>query len=110
MNPAIQVTQGTERCPWCDSPISRTKFLEIERGIRADEQRKAQTLTASLQEKFRKGLADARQTATKEARDAAGKELAKVVAEKDAAMQQVSKLKAQEEKLRQQLLTEAERK
>lgn len=110
MDPAIQMTERTEHCPWCDSPITHTKFLEIERRIRADEQRKAQTLTASLHEKFRKDLADARQVAAKEAREAAAKELAKVAAEKDAAVQQANKLKAQEVKLRQQVLAEAERK
>jgi|SRR5581483_11758073 len=110
MDPAIQVTEGAERCPWCDSPITRTKFLEIERRIRVEEHKKAQTLTASLHEKFRKDVADARQAAAKEAREAAAKQMAKMAAEKDAAVEQAKKLKAQEEKLREQLAADAERK
>lgn len=110
MDAAIQVSEQTERCPWCESRITRSKFLEIERRIRTEEHKKAQALTASLHEKFRKDLADAKHAAAKEAREDAAKQLAKVMAEKEAAVQQANKLKAQEEKLRQQLAAEAERK
>jgi len=109
MESAIEVTEPTGRCPWCDSPISRTKFLEIEQRIRAEEQKKAQTLTASLHERFRKDLAAARQIAAKDARAAGLKVLAKVVAARDAAVKQAARLKAQAVQLRRQVFAAAER-
>ncbi len=109
MQAAISLTERPERCPWCNSPITHTQFLEIERRIRVEEQKKVEALTASLREQFGKDLAHATQAAVKEARAAAAKEVAKMVAEKDAAVQRANKLKAQDLQLRQQVLAEAER-
>ena len=99
----------TERCPWCASPISRPTFLAIERRIRFEEQQKAAALTERLHEKFRKEVAAAAQAAAKEARAATAKQLAMVVAEKDAAVKRASALETEEAQRRQQVLEDAER-
>lgn len=43
-----------ERCPLCDSPITRKQFLEIESRIREQEQRKLEEQRRSLKEHQRK--------------------------------------------------------
>jgi hypothetical protein len=55
-----------ERCPWCDSEISHAKFVDIQRKIRIEEQKKMEAVRSELARKFR-GDADARiAAATKE--------------------------------------------
>jgi hypothetical protein len=34
------MSDATERCPWCESVISRSKFVQIETKIREQEQTK----------------------------------------------------------------------
>jgi hypothetical protein len=41
-----------ERCPWCGSQISRTKFAEIEAKIRVEEQKKTEAQEAALKERM----------------------------------------------------------
>jgi hypothetical protein len=55
-----------EKCPWCDSEISHAKFLDIQRRIRIEEQKKMEAVRTELAQKYR-GDADARvAVATKE--------------------------------------------
>lgn len=46
--PSLNKTSSTDRCPWCGSQISRTKFLEIEARIREQEKRKLADWEASV--------------------------------------------------------------
>lgn len=42
----------TDRCPWCDTVISRDKFKEIESKIRSQEQKKMSEAEAAMRQRF----------------------------------------------------------
>lgn len=61
-----------ERCPWCNSEITRARFLEIQAKIRAEEQRKAhaqeQQIRKSLEEDYKIRLESEKKKAVETAR------------------------------------------
>src|ERR1700730_15627554 len=95
-----------QQCPWCGHIISRSKFLEIEAKIRADEQKKLEAakaaLSKELDEKYRRELAAAKQIEGKRATEAAEKKIAAITAERDQAAQKAKELQAREGEIRKQ--------
>jgi hypothetical protein len=62
--------EAVERCPWCGSKITHSKFVQIQDAIRKDEQRKL----AALQKAFEAERAKTKQEAEKQRR----KEIAEI--------------------------------
>ena len=52
------VATSTDQCPWCESSITRAKFVEVQGRIRAEEKRQLATLEADLRSKFDAQLKD----------------------------------------------------
>ena len=54
MNPAVVVESQvqTERCPWCDSVISRAKFLQVQTKIAEQERKKLAVERARIQQEL----------------------------------------------------------
>jgi hypothetical protein len=109
-----------EKCPWCDSEISREKFQEVSGKIRQQEKEKLAerevAIRRALEEKFAKDVqakcdaaaqAERLRAATelKQAKDA----LAKATQEQLRATKTAEAALANEEKLKQQLQKEAEK-
>jgi hypothetical protein len=61
---------ATEKCPWCGSTITHTKFVQITAAIREDERKKLleaeKTLKARIEKESRKQLAEIRQILQKD--------------------------------------------
>jgi hypothetical protein len=75
------------RCPWCNSDISRSKFLEIEAKIRDQEQKKLAEVEAamrkSLDKEFRENLAKKQIAIEKRAEQELATRISKISAERD---------------------------
>ena len=57
---------ATERCPWCGSPITHAKFLQVQAAIRADEQKKLADQTRLIRAQLEKEVAIQQQKLLKE--------------------------------------------
>jgi hypothetical protein len=95
----IDITPGvgtrlTDRCPWCGTLVSRSKFLEIEGRIREQEQKRSQEAEARLKENFRRQLMAEKQIAEKRATEAAAKQVAAMTAERDNAINKINEAMA----------------
>ncbi len=77
----------TERCPWCDSEISRSKFVQIEAKIRQQEQSKLaeaeKQLRLLLETQHSTELAKQRQVLEASIKSEAAKQVALAAAERD---------------------------
>jgi len=95
MNPssAVKPEAATERCPWCDGPILRSKFLQIQMRI-ADQERKK--------------LAEERARIEARIMEEAASKMAAIAAERDQATSKVKEVEARESSVRQQAAVEVE--
>src|SRR5262245_57526948 len=100
----------TDRCPWCGTPISKSKFIEIEGRIREQEQKRSQEAEARLREDFQRQLTAEKQAAEKRATEAAAKQVAAMTAERDEANKKIKEATAREALLRKELEAEANQK
>ena len=64
-DPRMAVT-GNERCPWCGSPITHAKFVQVQAAIRADEQKKLAEQTRLVRAQLEKEVAIQQQKLSKE--------------------------------------------
>src|SRR5215813_7090414 len=103
-------TRPTDRCPWCGTPISRSKFIEIEGRIREQEQKRSQEAEARLKENFQRQLTVEKQAAEKRAAEATAKQVAAMTAERDEANKKTKEATAREALLRKGLEEEANQK
>src|SRR5215468_1668883 len=103
-------TRPTDRCPWCESLISRSKFIEIEGRIREEEQKRSQEAEARLRENFQRQLTAEKQVAEKRATEAAAKQVAAMTAERDEAIKKVKDATARETVVRKELEEQANQK
>ncbi len=105
--------EATERCPWCDSVISRTRFLDIETRIRAEEEKKLSAREASIRETLQKKFAaeyEKQRLATeKKLQTETGKAIAKVETERDAFAKKLKDAEARETEVRKQAKEEGEK-
>lgn len=92
----------TDRCPWCETLIPRTKFEEIQQRIREEERKKL--------EKFRQDLEAEKRAIEKRAKQESEKRIASIVAERDRTLEKIKQLEAREAEIRKQAQQEAERK
>jgi hypothetical protein len=97
----------TDRCPWCETLISRSKFIEIEGRIREEEQKRTQEAEARLRENFQRQLTAEKQASEKRGAEAAAKQVAAMTAERDEANKKVKEAMAREALLRKELEAEA---
>ena len=106
--------QVAERCPWCGAEISRAKFLEIESKIREQEQKRlsaAETeMRKRLEDRFKQDLEKQRSATEKQAQEAAQKQVAKLVAERDQAAKKLKEAEEREAAIRAQVQEAAEKK
>ena len=93
-------TRPTDRCPWCGTPLTRSKFIEIEGRIREEEQKRSQEAEARLKENFQRQLTVEKQVAEKRATEAAAKQIAAMTAERDDAIKKVKEATVREALLR----------
>jgi hypothetical protein len=104
----------TERCPWCDSLISRTKFLDIQTRIRQEEQKQFKELETGLRKeltnKFTKDLAANKLSLEKTIRAQEEQRIAVLVAEKTQTLQKLKALENNQASFKQQVMEEANRK
>jgi hypothetical protein len=104
----------TERCPWCGSPISHARFVEIETKIREQEHKKLAEAEAALrkrlEEKFIRDLETQKRAAEKLAKEEAEKLVAKAASERNLALEKLKQAEAREASVRKQAQEEAERK
>ena len=74
-----------ERCPWCDSVISRSKFLEIETSIRDQEKKRLAEVEAAMRKRldgeFRENLENQRAAIQKSAAEELAAKTAAITAE-----------------------------
>ena len=106
----------TERCPWCDSVISRSKFVQIEATIREQEQSKLaqaeKQLRLRLETQHSADLAKQRQTQETSLKSEAAKQLAITTAEltnqRNTLSQQLKDAHARETTLRSSVQQQAE--
>lgn len=93
----------TEACPWCESPIPRAKFVEIQTRIRKAEQRKhsevAAQLRSELREKHEKDLLQQKEVIEKRAQERANKRISEAAAQKDTATARLKQLQEEQTKL-----------
>jgi hypothetical protein len=103
----------TDRCPWCQTLIPRTKFLEIQEKIRAQErQRLAEaeaTARKQLDEKYRQDLETAKRAIESRATAEATKQLTVLSAERDRALEKLKQVEAREAEIRKQMEERAAR-
>jgi hypothetical protein len=105
--------EATERCPWCDSVISRARFLDIEARIRAEEENKLsareKSIRTGLEKKYAAEYEKQRVAAEKRWQAEASKAVAKVVAERDAAVMKIKEVEGRESNVRKQAREDAEK-
>jgi hypothetical protein len=101
----------TELCPWCNSVISRVRFLEIEAKIRTEEQKKLaaseELMRSTLQAQFAAEFEKRYQAGERKFRAEADKAIAKVSAERDAAARELKNAAIREAEIRRQAREEA---
>lgn len=105
---------STERCPWCGTLISRSKFLEIEAKIREQERKKLAeaevAMRKRLEEKFQRDLEAEKRAAAAKAKEETEKRLASIAADRDRVLEKLKGLEAREATIRKQAQEETERK
>lgn len=105
LDPAAAASQvETERCPWCDSVISRSKFLQIRTKIAEQERKKLGEERMRIEQELRREKKVFQARIKEEAYSA----LALVAAERDQAATKLKELEAREVIVRQQTAVEAE--
>src|SRR5262245_22627107 len=110
INREIGTRRPTDRCPWCGTPITRSKFIEIEGRIREEEQKRSQEAEARLKEDFQRRLSFEKQAAEKRAAETAAKLVAAMTTERDEAIKKIKEATAREALLRKGLEAEANQK
>ncbi len=92
----------TERCPWCESVISRSKFLKIEETIREQEQAKLaeaeRQLRAELDAQHIAEITKQKHIIEATATAEAAKQIAAVNAERDRLTERLSQVRIEAEK------------
>ena len=88
---------ATESCPWCDSPITRAKFVEVETKIRDKEKRKLDEQRRELEQQFRREAEEQKKAAERKAKEDAGAQIAEMRTERDAAVQKTLEVEQQTE-------------
>jgi hypothetical protein len=103
--------ETTEFCPWCNSAITRSRFLDIEARIRTEEQKKLSAAEQSMRLKIEAQLSaqfeKERKTTEKRLKAENDKNLAKALAERDAAVEKAKDVEAREAEIRKQAKDEA---
>ncbi|PYU47429.1 MAG: hypothetical protein DMG53_09035 [Acidobacteria bacterium] len=103
--------ETTEFCPWCNSPITRSRFLDIETRIRAEEQKKLTAAEQSMRLKIEAQLSaqfdKQHQTSEKRLKAENEKALTKILAERDAAAKKLKAAEAREAEIHKQAKDEA---
>lgn len=103
----------TERCPWCDSVISHSKFVQIEAKIREQEQSKLaqaeKQLRLQLETQHSAELTKQRQTLEASIKSEAAKQMAVATAERDRMAETLKAAQAREAEIRKQAQGEAEK-
>src|SRR6266545_238488 len=88
----------TERCPWCDSVISHSKFLQIQMRIADQERKKLAEERARIEQEIRREK-EAFAARVKQEADA---KVAAIVVERDQAASKVKEVEGREARIRQQ--------
>jgi len=95
---------ANEKCPWCGTAISHGKFVEIETRIRTEEQKRLAEAEAAM----RRQLEAQAKLAAQKAMDEAAKQVASIVAERDALLKKATEeSEAREATIRKQAAEEA---
>jgi hypothetical protein len=102
----------TERCPWCGTLISRSKFLEVEAKIREEERKRLAEAEAGkrtqLEAKFQEDLDAAKRAAVAKATEEANKRVTSLVAERDRVAEKLKLAEAREASIRKQAQEDAD--
>src|SRR4051812_40734222 len=88
--PGGLMSATVERCPWCGSQITHSKFVQIQAAIRDDERRKLAAAEQALKVRLEKEVAIQQQKLMKE-RQALDAERAKMARQVELAKQQAEK-------------------
>ena len=97
--PEELMSATTERCPWCGSTITHTKFLQIQAAIREDERKKLAEAEKAFRTRLEKELTErvaAQQQKFAKERQALDAERAKVTKQVELAKQQFEKQRKKE--------------
>jgi len=95
---------ANEKCPWCGTAIPHGKFVEIETRIRTEEQKRLAEAEAAM----RRQLEAQAKLAAQKAMDEAAKQVASIVAERDALLKKATEeSEAREATIRKQAAEEA---
>jgi hypothetical protein len=101
----------TERCPWCSSLVSRTKFLEVEAKIREQERKRLaeaeSEMRKRLEQTFQRDLEAAKRAAVAKEKADAEKRVVSVTAERDRMQEKLKDAEAREATIRKQVQEEA---
>jgi len=104
----------TERCPWCGSLVSRTKFIEIEAKIREQERKRLaeaeSAMRKQLEQQFQRDLETAKQAAAAKEKSDAEKRVTSIAAERDRMQEKLKQAEAREVTIRKEALATAEQK
>ena len=104
----------TERCPWCDSLVSRAKFIEIEAKIREQERKRLaeaeSALRKQLEQKFQHDLETAKRAEAAKEKAEAEKRLASVVGERNRMQEKLKQAEAREATIRKEAQAATEQK
>ena len=107
---------NVEQCPLCGTELSRIKFREIQSKLREEEQRRAAEIAQAelamrqrLEQQFKLDLEKQKQAAEKKAREEAGQELKKVIAQRDQAAKKLKDAQEREAEIRKQAEQEVAR-
>ena len=94
----------TEKCPWCDSIISRAKFFQIRERIAEEERRRLSEERLRIDEEVRREKEEFQARLEEEAAD----KLAALADERDQAAAKLKELQEREVTVRQEAASEAE--
>ena len=93
------MTLQTQECPWCGSPISSERFVQIESKIRDEERKQLAEIEATLRQQLSKEKDAAEQLAADQ--------IAAASADRDIALQKVKDSENREASIREQARAEA---
>jgi hypothetical protein len=95
---------ANESCPWCGSTIPHDKFVEIEKRIWTEEQKRSAEAEVAMRQRMEAQAKSAEQ----KAKDEAAKQVASIAAERDALLKKAAKeSEAREAAIRKQAAEEA---
>ena len=86
-----------DRCPLCDSPITRAQFVQIEARIREREKLKLDKQRKELEERFERQTKAHQEAAAKKERARADARIAEISAARDAAVKKAAAVEEQAE-------------